>query len=412
TRVQQTSDAFFFPVSPEESQAVLGALPYLPIRANIGVPVDTTTWSFNGNLRYRNGPLSIEGGVRYTIIRANQTSQLSLSSPGNFLACPNFGCTAFTVPPYEIIPAALQRRTYKPLTGGLTISYQIMPTLNVYAAYGHSYRAGSTGVGVPDGVSSDLIQTRPEKSDSFEAGVKGSFANRRFSYSLSAYYQKLDNYLSRFTSIYYQSFVAAPPTGFYDFNYNADAKIKGVEASLDARVTRDWDFGVSAAYTKARYDNALVPCNDYDGSGVPNQNGQPAVQGTGNVSYCVSNDRLSDVPDFSLTANSEVRVPMGAVTPFVRALFTYRPGFYSQRADYHYRDREMLNLFVGFRTEDQRFELTAFAKNLLNQKRITSIGLGNAAYATATGAYQLDSGYRLVNVMNPREFGLTGSLRF
>ncbi|QGP81100.1 TonB-dependent receptor [Sphingobium sp. CAP-1] len=413
TRVRQTSDAFFFPVSPADSQAVLGALPYLPIEANITVPVNTTTWSFNGNLRYRSGPLSIEGGLRYTIIKANQTSQLSLSSPGNFLACPNFGCAAFTVPAYEIIPADLQHRTYKPLTGGVNLSYQVMPTLNVYAAYGHSYRAGSTGVGVPDGVSNDLIQTQPEKTDSFEAGLKGSFGNRRFNYTLSAYYQKLDNYLSRFTGIYYQSFVAAPPTGFYDFNYNGDAKIKGVEASLDGRVTRNWDFGVSAAYTRARYDNALLPCNDYDGSGVPNQNGAtPTVTGTDNVSYCVSNDRLSDVPDFSLTANTEIRVPMGAVTPFVRALFTYRPGFYSQRVDYNYQDRELLNLFVGFRTEDQRFELTAFAKNLLNQQRITSMSLGNAAYATATSNAQLDSGYRLVNVMNPREFGLTGSFRF
>jgi iron complex outermembrane receptor protein len=413
TRVQQTSDAFFFPVSGADSLSNLGALPYLPIEANITVPVDTTTWSFNGNLRYRSGPLSIEGGLRYSIIKANQTSQLSLTSPGNFLACPNFGCTAFAIPAYEIIPAELQRRTYKPLTGGLTVSYQVMPTLNVYAAYGHSYRAGSTGVGVPDGVTNDLIQTQPEKTDSFEAGVKGSFANRRFNYTLSAYYQKLDNYLSRFTGIYFESFVAAPPTGFYDFNYNGDAKIKGIEASLDGRVTRDWDFGISAAYTRARYDNALVPCNDYDGSGVPNQNGsQPAVTGSGNVSYCVSNDRLADVPDFSLTANTEIRVPMGAITPFVRALFTYRPGFYAQRVDYNYQDRELLNLFVGFRTEDQRFELTAFAKNLLNQKRITNISLGNATYATATGNVQLDSGYRLVNVTNPREFGLTGSFRF
>ncbi|BBF69678.1 TonB-dependent receptor [Sphingomonas bisphenolicum] len=412
TRVQQPGDAFFFPVAPAESQAILGALPYLPIDTIVTVPVDTTTWSFNGNLRFRSGPLSIEGGLRYTIIKANQTSQLTLSSPGNVLACPNFGCSAFAVGPTEIIPAALQRRTYKPVTGGANISYQIMPTLNVFAAYGHSYRAGSTGVGVPGGVTEDLIQTRPEKTDSFELGVKGSFADRRFNYALSAYYQKLDNYLSRFAGIYYESFVSAPPTGFYDFNYNGDATIKGIEASLDGRITRNWDFGISAAYTKARYKNALVPCNDFDGSGAPNQNGQPAVSGTGNVSYCVSNDRLADVPDFSLTANTEIRIPMGAVTPFVRALFTYRPGFYSQRVDYRYQDRELLNLFAGFRTQDQRFELTVFVKNMLNQKRITNIALGNATYATATAQLSLDSGYRLASVTNPREFGLSGTFRF
>lgn len=412
TRISQPGDAFFFPVTAEDSLTNLGALPYLPIAAQITVPVNSQTWSFNANAHFRSGGLSIEGGLRYSIIKSVQTSQLSLTSPGNFLACPNFGCSAFSTPPTEIIPANLQRETYKPLTGGLTVSYQVMPTLNVYAAYGHSYRAGSTGVGVPSGVSDDLIRTKPEKTDSFEAGLKGSLLGRRLNYSVAAYYQKLDNFLSRFTSIWYESFTAAPPTGFFDFNYNGDARIKGIEGSLDGRVTRNWDFGVSAAYTRARYRNALLPCNDFAGTGRPNQNGTPTVTGGGNVSYCVSNGRLADVPDFSLTANTEIRVPMGSVTPFLRGLFTYRPGFYSERVDYNYKDRTLLNLFLGVRAEDSGWELTLFAKNVLNQKRITNISLGNATMGTATGNVPFDSGYRLVNVTNPREFGLTGTFRF
>lgn len=412
TTVQQPGDAFFFPVAISEAQAILGAPPYLPINVFTNVPVDTSTWSFNANARFKTGGLTIEGGLRYSIIKANQTTQLTLTSPGNFLACPNFGCTAFVSGPTEIIPAALQRRTYRPVTGGATISYAITPALNVYAAYGRAYRAGSTAVAAPAGISDDLLQTRPEKSDSWEAGFKGSLLNQRLRFTLAGYYQKIDGYLSRFTGIYYQSFVAAPPTGFFDFNYNADATIKGVEGSLDGRLSDNFDFGISASYAHARFDKARVPCNDFAGTGQPNQNGQPRVVGSGNVSYCQTSGRLAEVPDFSMTANAELRFPMGSVTPFLRGLFTYRPGFYSDRVNYNYQDRELLNLFLGVRGPESRWEVNVFARNILDQRRVSNIALGNATQSVATSVLSYDSGYRLVNVTNPREFGITTSIRF
>ncbi len=274
-------------------------------------------------------------------------------------------------------------------------------------------------------MSRDLIRTQPEKTDSFEAGLKGKLFDNRVNFTVSAFYQTLENYLSRFTGIQYNCpeengacsvdgpaiAPGQPVNGGFDFNYNGDAKIKGVEASIDGRVTDDWDLGISASYVRARFKNALVPCNDFAGTGVPNQDGTPVITGPGNVSYCQTNGRLSQTPDFNLTANTEIRFPMGEVTPFLRALVNYRPGFYADQVDYDYRSRTLLNIFAGFRTEDGRFELTAFAKNVLNQKRITNINLGTAQVATADGSFY-NSGYRVVNVTNPREFGLTGMFRF
>ena len=381
---------------------------YLPINTLVLTPVDTQTWSFNGNLRYRSNGFAIEGGLRYSILKNVQTTDIFVSSPGN----PALNIPGFVLPPQQGVPADLQRFTNKPLTGGVTVSYEFNPRLNAYFAYGHSYRAGSTGVAVPLGVSRDLIRTKPEKTDSYEVGLKGKLFDNRANFTVSAFYQTLDNYLGRFSSIYYDSAAAQPRTGGFDFNYNGDAKIKGVEASIDGRVTDNWDLGVSASYVHARYKNALVPCNDYAGTGSPNQNGLPAVTGGGNVSYCVTNGRLSQTPDFNLTANTEIRFPVGDVTPFVRALVNYRPGFYADRVDYDYRSRTLLNVFAGFRTEGDRFELTAFAKNVLNQKRITNISLGTSQFNTSTPGSVYESGYRTVNVTNPREFGLTGTFRF
>lgn len=369
----------------------------LPISTLVTVPVNTQTWSFNGNLRYKSGPLTIEGGLRYSILNTVQTTQLTLSGAQNS-------------GPTEIVPTALQHNLHHPITGGLTVDYAVTPDLNAYISYGHSYRSGSTKVAGPAYVSDDLIQTKPEKTDSVEIGLKGGLFDRRLNFTIAAYYQKLDNFLSRFPGIYYDSPQDSPATGFFDFNYNGNATIKGVEGSIDGRVTPNWDYSVSASYTHARWDNAKLPCNDYAGTGVPNQTGTPAVTGSGNVSYCVSNGPLAEVPDFSLTANSEIRFPMDSVTPYVRALMTYRPSFHSERVNYNYQDRELLNLFVGVRTADQRWDFNVFARNLLNQQRITNISGGTGTVNALLAGGVFDSGYYAVNVMNPREFG--ASLNF
>lgn len=423
TVVNQRADSFLapfggidaiIPVPIDANGTIVPSPNLLPIGVLVTVPVDTKTLSFAGNLRYKSGPLTIEGGLRYSIIKGNQTTQQTLIF-GSHPLLPFAG----SLGPTEIIPANLQKRTNKPLTGGLTVNFAVTNELNVYAAYGRAFRAGSTGVSVPAGISDDLISTRGEKTDSYEVGMKGSLMDRRVNYSVAAFYQKFDGFLGRFTSIQYncpELFGACngagpaiapgePTNGGFDFNYNGDAKVKGIEASIDTRFIDTWDFGIAAAYTRARYSNALLPCNDFDGSGVPNQNGSPVITGTGNVSYCRSNNRLAETPDFSLTANTELRFPTGDYTPFVRALFNYRPGFNSNLVNFKYQDRELLNLFVGLRGPDSNWEITAFARNLLNQKRITNISLGNAITPTRSGA--LDSGYRTVNVTNPREFGAT-----
>lgn len=410
TVVEQDASQFWYPVNPAAQVNVPfeaigvpapGFTPFtlsntLGIKALVVVPVNTQTWSFNANLRYHRGPLTIEGGVRYSIMKTIQTTQFGLSGATNS-------------PLAEVIPAALQRNVNRPVTGGLNISYAVLPDLNVYAAYGHSFRAGSTTVAGPVGVSGDLIRTQPEKSDSFEVGLKGSAFDRRINYSLSGYYQKIDNYLSMFQNVYYDAPLNQPTNGFAGFNYNADAVIKGIEGSIDGRVTDNWDLGISAAYTKARFNNAPVPCTDFAGTGVPNQDGTPRVIGSGNVSYCRTNGRISETPDFGLTANTELRLPLESVTPFVRALFTYRPGFFSERVQYDYQDRELLNMFLGVRSNDRKWEFDVFARNLLNQKRISRIALGEGTVsALITGTFS--SGYQEVNVTNPREFGAT--LRF
>lgn len=418
TAVRESADVFFFPTSVNGTRDILGEGPYLPISTQVFVPVDTSTLSFNANARYKNGGVKIEGGIRYSIIKANQSADIYISSPGSIFAGED---------PFEAqvdgVPAELVRNREKAWTGGINATYEITPEINIYAAYGRAFRAGSTGVAIPVGISADLIQTKPEKTDSYEIGFKGSAFDRRVNFSVTGFYQEIDGFLGRFDDIYYNcpevdgACYPSPPAppingpgdetpinGSFHFNYNADAIIKGIEAQFDSRITDNWDLGISASYIKARLDKARVPCSTYT------SDGNPVIIGEGNVSYCNRNGRLADTPDFNMTVNSEVRAPIGDNIAYLRGIFTYRPGFYSEQSDYHFRHNEMLNFFLGLRS-DKGWDVNIFARNLLAQSRVTQVALGIENMPTKSElSYQ--SGYRLVNVMPPREFGLTAAYKF
>ena len=180
--------------------------------------------------------------------------------------------------------------------------------------------------------------------------------------------------------------------------------------TLDTQPTPNWDLGVAMSYAHGRYKNARLPCNDYAGTGIPNQTGAPRVTGTGNVSYCLSNGKLGQFPDFTLTANTEVRFPIGDLTPYVRALLNYRPAYFADQISYNYDSQTLLNVFVGIRGAEDKWELSVFARNLLNQRRITTNGGTQIIVPIIAG--QFVSGYNTVNTMNPREFGLTAGFKF
>lgn len=399
---------------------------YLPINTDVLVPIYARDMSVSASSRFKfTDKLTLEVAARLSDLKGRQIGLLSLSSPG-FPGVPGFPIPAipgFSLPPRDLIPGPLQNHHNNPLTGGATLTYKASQDLTLYAAYGRSFRGGSSGVSVPQNISADLIATGPEKTNSFEVGAKATFFDRRLAFDVSAFYQKFNGFLSRITGIYYDvgtklpnGTFTGPPDGIidgtFDFNYNGDAKVKGVEATLSGRPVDNWDFAISASYAHARYSGANLPCNDFNGDGIPDGTGTPRITGSGNTSYCASNGRLGEVPDFNLNANTEVRFDMGSYQPFVRALFNYRPGFTSERANYSYRDRELLNIFIGVRRPESGWDISLFAKNVLNQQRITNISQSVFQKATAVPGLFYNSGYRLINATNPREFGVTGTFNF
>lgn len=353
---------------------------------NIYLPIKTRTMAFSGNVRLQfTEKLKLDLAARYTDIKKRQQT---------FIIIPGFGSLQFQD----------DKIRKHPLTGAANLTYEFSPDVTAYASYGRSFRAPTCDVGTAISTASgenftdDLRCTKPEKSDSVELGVKTSLLDRRLSFNAAIFYQKFKDYISREREITYDP-RNGDPLLVSEFNYNGDATVKGVEGTLAGKPVENWDFSLSASYVRGRYDNAPLPCNV--GLILPGNN----------VAYCTSNGRIGEIPDFSLTANSEFRFSNGPIQPFVRGLLNFRPGYQSERQNYHFKSRSLLNVYVGVRGDEGKWELNAFAKNVLNQHRITSISPRNLVINTLDGD-TFDSGYRRINATNPREFGVTGLFRF
>jgi iron complex outermembrane receptor protein len=278
---------------------------------------------------------------------------------------------------------------YDALTGSASYKHEFSENLMAYASYGRSFRPGGTddsgAAGSPLPV--ELFVWDEETSDSFELGVKGAMFDGRVSYAVAAFYQKFDGFINRVNEIActgnpnsgvgpVPGTVYATGTGLDDFTvcgtgtvnqtFNGDATIKGVEAELRAQITDAWSAGLNLSYADARYDDALIPCNDYNGDGVPNDDGEQAVQAGRYFSVCVSDDAVSTIPKFQASLSSEYRFNIvGDREAFVRGLATYR-GERENAATGVTRDATFrIDAFAGVEVANG-VELSVFARNLLD----------------------------------------------
>ena len=382
---------------------------YLPIYTNIDVPVSIRNRAiFTAQSFQFTDELKLELGMRYAEIDTSQQSTLTVTSPGNVI----MGVDPFVMGPIDTIAPNASERTERPFTGGASLSYQFNPDVNLYVSYGRSFRPGTAAVGYTDPLDQDLLLIDPEKSDSIEFGVKSNLFDGRVKFNAALFYQKFDGYISQSASdVVYSLNKDGVVTSTAVFNFGGDATSQGIEIQTDALITDNWVAGLNASYVEAKYDDAQAPCNDFNGDGQPDGDGVPSVPVGQQVSFCTLDGRIAEVPSFNLSLNSEYSLPLGAVEPFVRGVLTYRPGFSSERANYDYDSFTLLNVFLGVRDPDNRWEVALFAKNLLDQEKISNISIGNGQVATI-GGVPFDSGYHLVNLTLPREIGLSTRYNF
>lgn len=380
---------------------VAGATPPLDIAVlNVGVsvPAKVKTYAAFTDHRFQlTEKLQLQAGLRYQETHVKRDFIQTLSGP--------------LLGPVPIVSSNISPEnrdvTYRQLTGGASIKYDFSRTLTGYASYGRSYRPGGVNA-VAAQLDEDILVFQPETSNNYEVGLKGSFADRRVTFALAVYQQDFKNYLA-----YTGSFlsVSTGKNGVVDnnaaFTFNADAQVRGIEGSISGKITDRFQLGLSATYNDAKFKNALAPCNDYNGDGVPDSIGTPSVPNGQNVAQCRLSGRLSDQAKWGVSLNAEYSIPVsGDRELFVRGLASYVPKRSDPFQNVSYDDLLNNSVFIGFRGPNNAYEFSVFGKNLANVATLTTRGAAQVDYSV------FNSGYAVGTPVRPREFGIIGRVNF
>lgn len=367
--------------------------------------------------------LELSGGLRYISYKNNSLPTLQGSSTGT-LPCAEFTtltCAALGVGDTSKTNATIYTASLK---------YKITPDIMVYALTGSSWRPGPKVVGDFSAAQSvreqSFLNLPPEKSKSYEIGLKSSFADKKGRFNLAFYHQTFDNYPFRGPSVFYVSTSTSTGTAVqsvanFNFVSPVPVTVNGVEGELSYQFSDRFSIGANASYADGKIKNGTIACNDLNGDGVPDVSPATptlaqlqAAVGTGQtISQCTGlNGRSTFTPKFSANLQGEYNANIGmGAQGFLRGLVTYYgktagdPGnAFDQVGAYG-----IVNLFAGLRAENGSWEITGFVKNVTNTQKVLSVGgsLVTTGVRSATSSGSFVSQYRTVSVTAPREFGVS-----
>ncbi|OYX17165.1 MAG: TonB-dependent receptor [Sphingomonadales bacterium 32-67-7] len=260
-----------------------------------------------------------------------------------------------------------QAASWQRFTPRAVIEVKPVSNLMAYASYARGYTAGGFNT-----EAATLAAFRsgydPETVDNYEAGFKSDWLQRRLRLNVSAfrmrYRDKQEIYFDNLTRI----------LNIYNA---ASATIKGIEAELQVRPANWVSLGATYGYLDTRYDNFVIP------GGADN---------TGN--------RLGSAPRHKWSLSGNLDIPVGNVRVVGNAVYSHTGNYYTgATADpgLFVRSYDLVNGQIGIATDDDRFRVAVFARNLLNKD-----------YLLIPSTQVVRSEY----LGEPRTVGATASMKF
>ena len=424
-------------ISPEET--LFGFLEYTVgvFHVDLKSPSDVT----------QNTIIGIPTGP-YTI-RAASISQSAIERDGSQEETSFFGNLTFHLGEHTELSAGARKISYKTHDGlivngatltdnntkekpsiyNLSLSHRFSDRFMAYINHGTSWRNGADATGIFRPLTPRLTQFTQldsETSKSYEAGFKADFLDRRLRINASVFRQDYSDFLYRGPSVYYVNLGrqgAVPAT--FNFVSNVDAVVNGAEVEVAMRPVENLNISATFSYAKGKIEDGVVACNDFDGDGAPDRNPPAptvdqirAAAGGEEVGACTVNQPLATAPNWSAVLQPEYTHRVNdRMDGFIRGVYSYYTST-KQNVNNPYDDVDaygLLNLFTGLRSRDGSWELSVFAKNLLDEGLLLNAGNGPAStgyqqlqppnYQTAVGASVVSPYMGSVRYTAPREVG-------
>ena len=141
--------------------------------------------------------------------------------------------------------------SWNKFTPKASIDWRPTDEIMLYASYSRGYRAGGFN-GRATSISTSQSSYDPETVDSYEAGVKTQFFDRRLSLNLAGFTTKYDN---KQEGIIRRTPPGSPNTNETVVANVASATIQGIEADLTARPVRGLSLNAAVGFLRSHYND-------------------------------------------------------------------------------------------------------------------------------------------------------------
>ena len=249
------------------------------------------------------------------------------------------------------------------------VNFQASPDVLVYAKATKGYQA--PGFNFQPGATAPLNTFDAEDLLAFESGVKAQMLDRRVTLNVAAFYYKYDDLQVRNIT----------GTGLSIIENAADAKVKGIEASLQIRPVSGLTLSGQATYLSAKYANFCQSIT----AGTP-QAGD-AICAVGRADR--SGNYLNMAPEWSGSVGLDYRLPAGPGELALHVEYGFESNVYYTSAN------EPILGTGGWSKFDARIgyefskgpQIFIFGKNLTNDRYVSFAGrLGPTVVSTAINA--------------------------
>lgn len=232
--------------------------------------------------------------------------------------------------------------------------YRFSDNFNGYATVSKGRRSATVQLGArstPTGPAANFTPVLAENIWNYEVGLKGALGI--FSGSIGAYYLTYDNF----------QVSVILPNGTTQTQSAGTATNKGVEAELTIKPTSWLSIFGNIGYIDGGIDDKPTIAANFRGAKFRLQ---PEVQASGGFT---------------------INAPLGGVTFFATPSVTYRSSMFFEIPNNPVTSQDavtLVNVNAGFRFGGDRFEISAFARNLLNENYLLDAGNTGGAFGIPT----------------------------
>ena len=241
------------------------------------------------------------------------------------------------------------------VTGTAKLSYYWNDDTMTYISYGRGYKSGGTNIDRISPATGAPLLFDPETSDSIEVGLKTQFLDKRVRLNLAVHQTDFDDFQAN-------TFVG---TGFVLQNAG-EIQSRGFELDVLALVNSWLSLAAGTAYVDAEYDSFV------GGSCIRTPFGATPDQGQPNFpTVCdASGNTVGGTPEWTYYGSVIAERPLGDGTLFGRLDVNWRddnPAGTDNDPNKEGDSYTLTNLRLGYRFAEDRYEVTAWAKNLLDE---------------------------------------------